>query len=345
MNFFIIVLANCRRYLKNFKYIASMLIVPIVLIGSVTFFSSNIINTDDEGTAIVNLDKGKSGSELVRYLNVKKVFNKREVAINELKRNKYSVIYEIEKDFTINIKDGKVPKIIAYRMDKSSGNEIFESEMKNKIKKMVKGENNKSRVILKYKEYEESIFSSKGIAFLIIYCMMLFSMNFSMDLIKLKKDGVLERLAVTRNKTYVIVWAMYLAMFITQTLLYTASFLISAIIYRYKIENTEVIILNIALSSIVCIGVVIVGLRIVKNDKVASTMSSILALVMMYINIIGDDAVNSNIIKLKKLTPFYWIMDSVGKAKVFPNVIVVLLMALVLFTAGGFGYQNFSENE
>ncbi|NOW15792.1 hypothetical protein B0H35_003307 [Clostridium acetobutylicum] len=38
-------------------------------------------------------------------------------------------------------------------------------------------------------------------------------------------------------------------------------------------------------------------------------------------------------------------MDSVEKAKVFPNSIIVLLIALVLFTAGGFGYNNFSENE
>ncbi|ADZ19919.1 ABC-2 type transport system permease protein [Clostridium acetobutylicum] len=348
MNFFVIVLANCRRYLKNFRYTASMIVVPILLTGFVTFFNLGNFGTDaDDKIAIVNLDKGRCGSELVKYLKVKDVFNKKDVAIKELKNNNYSGVYEIEKDFTVNINNGRVPKIISYKTDDVSYNEAFENEMKSKISLMVKGTGNegKSNLILKYREYRGSLLDSTGLTFLIIYCMMLFSMNFSMDLIKLRKDRVLKRLSVTKHKTYIIVWAMYFAMFITQTILYSISFLLSAVMCGYKIQNMGVTVLNIALSSIICIGIVIVGSRILKNDKVASTGSSIVCLLMVYINIVGGNAANSNLSKFRKLTPFYWIMDSVEKAKVFPNSIIVLLIALVLFTAGGFGYNNFSENE
>ncbi|MNN80325.1 hypothetical protein D3C81_1970500 [compost metagenome] len=46
---------------------------------------------------------------------------------------------------------------------------------------------------------------------------------------------------------------------------------------------------------------------------------------------------------LAKFTPFYWSLGSIEKSILFPNVFILLLFALIFFSAGSIKYSNFAK--
>ena len=49
------------------------------------------------------------------------------------------------------------------------------------------------------------------------------------------------------------------------------------------------------------------------------------------------------IVTLSKFTPFYWVMDSIEKSILFPNVFILILMDLAFFGAGSIKYSSFAK--
>lgn len=69
---------------------------------------------------------------------------------------------------------------------------------------------------------------------------------------------------------------------------------------------------------------------------------------MFFLYIVGTYGESSTkipkiIVTLSKFTPFYWSLGSIEKSVLFPNVFVLILIALTFFSAGSIRYSNFAK--
>ena len=68
MKFLYMILVNCKRYFKDYKSIVVMFLLPIAVVAFVNFLSGSKSSSENLNlkVAVVNLDKGQLGKELVR---------------------------------------------------------------------------------------------------------------------------------------------------------------------------------------------------------------------------------------------------------------------------------------
>lgn len=334
------VFSNCARYLKDFKNVLVMFILPVMLVTSLNVFNNNFVSDgSSDKVAIINLDKGYLGNEFIKSLGIKDVYGSKIMALQKLKQYKYYAVYELPKNFSESVNKGIKPIINSYKTKNSNTEAVFESKLELKLNNMItnkiSNEKHSNNIVIKYnRKIEDSNYH--GDAFILIYLMVVFSMILSIDLLRLKKNKVLERLRVTGNSAYSIMLSIYVSMFIVQMLLYSMAFLVLSIVFKYDFSNFGIVILNIGLMSILCIGIEIMLSRIFKNDMLISVVGAMIALIMMFSSGIDESSMSLNIMKFRKLNPFYWVMDSIEKSKIFPNAVIIILMSLVLFTFGGF---------
>lgn len=84
-------------------------------------------------------------------------------------------------------------------------------------------------------------------------------------------------------------------------------------------------------------------IRIFKDNQASSLISLLLSMTMFFLYIYSISNYSDLSTALGKFTPFYWAMDSIEKSVVFPNIFIIILMILVLFTAGSIKYSNFAK--
>lgn len=364
MKFFNMVLVNCKKYFKDYKNIVLMFILPIAVVSLINGLGNH--NDDSKSLdikiGILNLDKGSLGKELIEDLKVESVYEDKEVALENLK--KYSIIsfYEIPEDFTEKINESKKPGINAYKLEEGNNTKFFEVQMEEKLNQLVKfqilkdgnlikdkGEINKNLINIEY-NVEKGIVNSVEFMpiVLIMFFIVSFSCSISTDLLKLRKEKILERFSSTSNKGYQIIGSIYLSMIIAQCTMYTAAFVVMKVIFKFKFANFGILVLNIMLMSIVAISLAIMINRIFKEPGVGTVVINLISIAMFFLYITGGMGENTKdipqiIVTLSKFTPFYWALGSIEKSVLFPNVFILLLIALVFFSAGSIRYSNFAK--
>lgn len=362
MRFISMVAVNSKRYFKDLKNVIMMLILPFICVAAVSMLLKDGNMNSNEKVAIVNSDSGIQGKELIKKLGVIDIYEKKEQALKELRNYNYMAVYEVPKDFSDKLSRGDIPEITAYKLESGNSTQLFETNLQNKISEMLKvqilsskniiiGEENldKNLINIDYKMKPGLLSQGEFLPImLILFYLVTFSGNFSADLLTLRKDKILERFLSTRNKGYEIMGSLYLSMLIVQTVLYSASFLLMDLVFKYKFENFGMLLLNIILMSMVSISLVVMITRIFKEGPVASLILTMITMIMFFAYILSVIAETSSKVPeimttLSKLTPFYWALDSIEKSVIFPNAIILVLMALVFFSAGSIRYSSFAK--
>lgn len=365
MKFIRMVLVNCKKYFKDYKNIIFMFIIPILCVSMVNLITGNGSNGLDIKVAVVNMDKGKLGDKIINDLKVNSVYyGNKEKALNELKNYNFIAVYEIPEDFSEKVGNSEKPVINSYKLEKGNNTQIFEAQIEEKIDQLLKVEILKNNnIISSEKELDKNIIkvhynkrlglmSSEGFMpiVLIMFFLVTFSSNISMDLLKLRKEKILERFLSTNNKGYTVMGSIYVSMLITQITMYSMSFIVMDIVFKYHFQNFGILILNVALMSMVSISLGVMVGRICKDTGVASIIITLISMVMFFLYIISmigetSSSVPRIVMTLSKFTPFYWALGSIDKSVLFPNVFVMILIALAFFSAGSIKYSNFAKNE
>ncbi len=366
MKFLYMVLVNCKKYFKDYKSIIYMFMLPIAVVFLVNFLigakdkeSSESLNLK---VAMINLDKGQLGEELVEKIKPPSVYENKEVALEALKNYNIIAVYEIPENFTQQINNNKKPIINSYKIEQGNSVQIFEIQIDQKINELVKFqilknsniineelELNKNVVKVQY-NMEKSILSADEFMpiLMLMYLLISFSSNISADLLKLREEKILERFLSTANKGYAIIGSIYLSMIITQTIMYTASFMTMRLLFKTNFANFGVLVLNIALMSMISISLAIMVNRVLKNPGVTSIVISLISIIMLFLYIggmVGETStkIPKAIVTLSKFTPYYWSLESIEKSILFPNVFVLILIALTFYSAGNIRYSNFAK--
>ncbi|SHK73290.1 ABC-2 type transport system permease protein [Clostridium cavendishii DSM 21758] len=363
MRFFYMVLVNCKKNFKDYKNLIFMFIIPIACV----FFVNNVLGDDNKenltvNVGIINLDKGSLGKEVLSDFKGVKLYNNKEVALKELKKYSVIAIYEIPESFTTSIQKGTKPDINVYKIEEGNTTNLFEFQLEEKINKLAKikmleSENlinnekeiNKNFINLKYTT-EKGKMNAKDFMpiVLLMFFMLSFSSGISSDLLNLRKEKILERFLSTNNNGYAIIGSIYLSMIITQTTMYMASFMVMKFAFGINFSNFGFLLLNIILMSIISVSLAVMVNRIFKDSNIATAIITISSLIMFSIYFTGTLEATSNkypkiLGVLSKFTPLYWCLDSIEKSILFPNIFVLVLIALVFFTAGSIRYSNFAK--
>lgn len=364
MKFLYMVLVNCKRYFKDIKSIAFMFMLPIVvvlLINSISDPKSNYKNLNLK-VAVINLDNGGLGAKLVEKAKAPSVYNNKEKALEDLKNYNLIALYEIPENFTEEISNNRKPIINSYKLEQGNAAQIFEVQIEQQVNQLfktemlkknniIKDENNLGQnfVKLQYNMEKKTIPAGDFMPIiLIMFFLISFSSNITADLLNLRKGRILERFCSTSNRGYEIMGSIYLSMIIAQIIMYTASFITMKVLFKIQFHNFGILILNIALMSMISISLAIMVNRIFKEQGVGVVVINLISIIMFFLYCAGDMAGNSTkvskiFITLSKFTPFYWSLQSIEKSVLYPNAFVLILIALVFFSAGSIKYSNFAK--
>lgn len=364
MKFFYMVIANCKKYFKDYKNILLMFATPILSILLVThFFENDHKNvTSDIKVGIINSDKGSLGKEFIGDFKGVSIYSDKEKALSDLKQYSVISIYEIPENFTNSIKSGEKPILDSYKLEEGNNTKVFEIQLEEKLNKLIEvqilknnnlisseNEINKNFINVDYKT-EKGIMNAKDFMpiVLVMFFILIYSGSISKDLLILRKEKILERFSSTSNNGYTIMGSIYVSMIITQTILYIASFLVIKFAFGVKISNFGFLLLNIILMSMIAVSLAVMANRIFKDPGVSSLFITLISLIMFFAYFTGILEAASNkypkiLGVLSKFTPLYWALNSIEKSVLFPNIFVLILIALVFFTAGSIRYTNFAK--
>lgn len=363
MKFLRMVLVNCKKFYKEYVNIIIMFLVPIIVTVAVNSLFKGGSSGLNGKIGMINSDKGAIGSSFIKDLKVNNIYISKTEGMNKLKNYTITALYEIPEDFSEELESGKKPVINAYKIEKGNATELFESQLSEKLNKSYKIKLlQKSGIIKSDNEINKNLIKinymkNKGVlddedfmpVVLTIFFLLSFS-NLSVDLLNLRNSKILERFLSTGNRGYEITGSLYLSMWITQVSLYTASFLVMKYAMNYNFKNFSVIILNVALMSLISIGLGNMLIRIFKDGSIVSAVNMMLSMGMFFLYIFGLKAESfsdtSNIVViLSKFTPYYWCYNSIQYSKIFPNAFVLILISLIFFTAGNVRYSSFAKKQ
>ncbi|MDF2674905.1 MAG: family transporter protein, partial [Clostridiales bacterium] len=84
MKFLRMVGVNCKKYFKDYRNLIMMFFLPIVCVLLVNFLINNSKSGLDVNVAVINLDKGSLGKEMLEELGVSNLYVDKAQAIKDL---------------------------------------------------------------------------------------------------------------------------------------------------------------------------------------------------------------------------------------------------------------------
>lgn len=347
---------------KDKGKIITMLLVPLLVILGVNFIGNRGGYSTDISIAFNIEDKGEYAKEILESLEIEEniYYNSEDKAMELLESNEIVALYVFPKDFSEKIKKGEKPIVEAFKREEGNTTLPLEidinKEINNKMKEKVLLENHiikNKKDLYKFNTKTQIERNSKKVngdlsfvVFMIIYFTILSSSSIGEDIVTLKKHNILSRAMTTANRSYEIIGSLCLAILFIQVSMNLLVLYIGKLILKYPITDFYVIFINILLASLFSITFTIFMTRIFEEQGVVSLGTVIFSVASLFLSIIALDVdlypkVPLIIKNLGKFVPQYWLLDSIEHSRLFPNVIVLLLMILALFTAGNYKFKEF----
>ena len=367
MKLFRFAFIHLKKGLKDKKVLGLSFVMPLIGITAIYF---GLLGGGGKGEATVSYtdiavnvaDKGMLAKNMLKELKINGsvYINQQSKAIESLKKNDIKVVYTLPEDFTNKINKGIKPQIKAYKNIEGNSTSPFEGIVddwiNNKVKTavlintgIIKSQSEISARNIKTvtKGPEKPMNKGQYLTLLLIINFMIFSANgISSELIALKKQHILSRAITTANKGYEIIGGVYLGAFLLQMLIYTSVYLIEKFIMGYSLHNFPIVLAAMALLSLVSISLGVLAVRIFENESVVAMVVSLFGIITTFLGMAGMSGISNGnnswlVQNLSRFTPQYWVMNSIDTSAVFPNCFILLLMALVLFTAGNYKIRSF----
>lgn len=183
---------------------------------------------------------------------------------------------------------------------------------------------------------------------MMVYMIILSSTGIGEEMVKLKKQNILSRTMTTANKGYEIMGSMFLSTLFLSAGSNMLVLFITKLIIGYSISNVPLVIINIIMASMFSITLTIFLIRLSEDAGFISIGTAIYSVASFFLSGIASSPdfypnVPRAIINLGKFMPQYWIMNSIENTKLFPNILVLALMILALFTAGSYKFRDFAN--
>lgn len=366
MNLVQLIIVNIKRMLKDPSKIGFMLIMPIAVIFFVNFLESGDTHTSSTISNIsvaYNIeDKGSLWDEVSIPSKSQWVFqNEKSKALDLLENNEVAVVYNIPADFSDKINNYEKPIIESYKREEGNITVPLEMEINNKINEFIKEKSLLDKGIISDKDdlyilkTETLLEKNKKVitgdmnlvTMMLVYFIILCASPIVVELMEFKKRNIISRAITTPNKSSVILGSLGLSLLFFQVVGNTLVLLLGTKLTGYNIVNLPIIIINLTLASLFSITLSLAMTRLFNNEGSASLITALIAMMTLFLSVFSQEGMYQNlpqfIVNLGKFTPQYWIFDSLEKSILFPNVFIVLLIILALFTAGSYRLKDLAK--
>jgi len=354
---------NLKRMSKNKTNLLLMAILPMLVIFSTHFANNNGAYYMNADIGFYIEDNGKYGERMLKDMGYNgEILYDYDEAMKLLEENKIIALYRIPKDFTEKIENGEKPIIESYKREEGNNTLPLELELNDKINNKIREEILLSSNIIKDKD---ELYKFKGETLIIdeysgidgdaymailmmVYMIILSSTGIGEEMVKLKKQNILSRTMTTANKGYEIMGSMFLSTLFLSAGSNMLVLFITKLIIGYSISNVPLVIINIIMASMFSITLTIFLIRLSEDAGFISIGTAIYSVASFFLSGIASSPdfypnVPRAIINLGKFMPQYWIMNSIENTKLFPNILVLALMILALFTAGSYKFRDFAN--
>ncbi|XTR36882.1 ABC transporter permease [Paraclostridium tenue] len=356
MNVLRLTFANLKRYIKNTSLLIGLIVIPFTLVMFVNLFnSSDNTSMYSPNVSIVCNTKGKYETELIKKLKIdnKDIFSydKKDEAMNLLENNDTSVVFVLNNNFSSDIDKSVKPSVKAYKTKDGGGSIWHESLIENFINDKLKEKidpNINSKLVTANIVDKDKFEDIQSLITILLVCYWLYANSgvLCKDLLDLRSNNVLTRMISTKNKNIEIIFSIFFALFLLQSL----SCLLVLIILKFILDisiSFNMFIMVIA-NSFTATGFIVALTRIFKNEASVSIVSIIYSIFIMFLSIIPMfDNFSKNLSflnNLAKLSPLYWTIESLSTSNITFNLIAILLIGLVFVTAGSFKLREFAKN-
>lgn len=367
MNLIQLIFVNIKRMLKDPAKIGIMFIMPVAVILFVHFLesgdtqgpsaSSNVTvayNIEDEGELWDQIYGSQSKSKWI-------FINEKDKALELLENNEVAVVYNIPADFSEKINNYEKPIIESYKREEGNVTIPLEIEINNKINEFIKEKLLLDKGIISNKDElyilkTETLFERNKkivtgdmhmVTMMLIYFIILGASPIVTELMEFKKRNIISRSITTPNKGSVILGSIVVSLLIFQVLANMLVVLLGTKVIGYNIVNLPIIFVNLILASLFSITLSLAMARIFKNESSGALITALIAMITLFLSMFAQGGFYQNVPQfvsnLGKFTPQYWIFDSLEKSVLFPNIFIVLLIVLALFTAGSYRLKDFAR--
>lgn len=176
--------------------------------------------------------------------------------------------------------------------------------------------------------------------FMIFYMMYINASMFAGDLLDMRNNFVLKRSLVSKSPGKAILGSVLSAYGLIFLFLNLLAFSIVIWINHLSLNLLGLIIGYFVVNVAFVIGYILLMVRIFKNKQVLSSISMVIAIMFVALPQILE---GSSFEALSMISPFYWTMEGLDYATFFPQGLVILLMAIALFTAGSFKVEELAR--
>lgn len=339
MKLLYIALVNMKRFLKTPQVIGSI-IMQVVFIFIFSTGSGQSATSSLGAIKIINKDTGVYSSELIDTLSENySVY----ITGNDGSTSEEDTVIYINDDFTSSLEEWKKPivKVKGPKDDALTISAINDIETFNntKLKESFISGYNENTFSLKSSEVNKE---ANPMPFVMLcYFMLIGGSMIAEDTIKLKNSNVLKRALTTSNTSYTIIGGLFLGILALQWVLTSIIYLVASIKVDFGISifgALGIILAFSALSTSICLFTARIG----KNQAIASMVGIVYAVAAFFFMFLDIFKIGGEVIsKLSALFPFHWVLKGISDGSVLISIGMILLMAAVFFTAGGFKYKNF----
>lgn len=359
MRFLRLVYANIRRLLAQ----PSNLLMIILLPALILVFQSFIIQSGSSlagKVVVINEDKGSLSEEalLASDLRFTLIEDDKQAGLERLESYESEVLFVIPENYTESIRSGQMPKIERYSVNESTLYDLMDQNLTTAVRYQLQEKlfgdygleaneilltESTVKSDLKIAEYSVS-FDYLFSMLMIIYFIIIFSSNTGGDLLELRNQKVTTRMFLTPSSSLETMTALAISYFLLTFSGYAIVSVLAYVIFGIQDAPLGMTLLIIALTSFFALSLSLFLAKISKNKQVMSlvpVLYGLLGVMGAVLSFMGRDELFT---KIGYIAPPYWLAQMMMTVEIIKNAGIVLLMALLLLTAGSYDFQKFVED-
>lgn len=359
MKFLSLCFIQLKRIIKTPMLFFSIVLVPVLSISFSMFVNQSSDSEETASFRILNEDAGTLGASFLSQAEQQLITEKSlEETLEEVDNGDIAAVYVIPADFTETIENNQKPELERYTQDSQIGDTLFEQSFDREVTRYLTNQYLVNEGILTAEQTENAPSpeevqinypserleaSFAALVFLLLFYIF-FNANFiTSDMITFRDSRILQRMieAPVSNKQVLgsFLTAYVVVLFLMNTLLLFAG----KWIIGFEMVQFGQVLLLILLACLISLSFAFMIFRLVRNATFAMLINmgySIGGLLLTFLLQSGSD--NLLLTGLAALSPFYWLMNVLDTNQLFPQALILLLMAAVFFTAGSYRLKDFA---
>jgi ABC-2 type transport system permease protein len=358
-------LLNFKFMIKDKKVILLMFVMPFAVSSFICFIVQKETSSSSFPVSIVIKDSGIQGKSLVdEIIESERNFYKitvisEEEAKSKIKDGKALAAYIIPEDFSEKLQYGQKPEVrllksgnenVAFKIGQYIDAYVNKQVMITNLRQSINSVNEglvMENVIATEVNSVGSAFDFARLVLLLLINFIVFSATYvSTEMLSQRKQQTLTRQLTTPHKPWEISGGLILGFALIEIVIYFIQVILLKEIFKLNFGVPLAnILIGVLVMVVVSVSIGLFAVRITSNEGLLSIIVISIGNGMGFVS--GSFSAPGSLPKavenLSKFTPQHWFIEIMNGGKVATNSLIILLFALVFFTAGSLKFTRFAK--